>query len=156
MKKIFKRLTVFSILLMMVFMITGCNKKPITAEEFKTKMKDKKYDVVDITEQYSSSTEFTKVYVAVAENRIFQVEFYQFDSTDSASKAYSTTKDEVESIKGSSSANTSVELGNYSKYTLSTNGNYTIISRVEDTMIYVNVDSTYKSKVKDIVEELGY
>lgn len=156
MKRIFKRLTVFSILVMIVFMASGCSKDPITAEQFKTKMEDKNYNIVDITSQYASSPEFIKVYVAVTKDSSYQIEYYKFDSTDSAKKAYESTKNEIENSKGTTSAHTSVSLGNYAKYTLSSDGKYTVVSRVEDTLIYSNTTSTYKDKVKEELDDLGY
>ena len=31
-----------------------------------------------------------------------------------------------------------------------------VVSRIDNTVIYVNVDDNYKDTVKDILDELGY
>ena len=31
-----------------------------------------------------------------------------------------------------------------------------VVSRIDNTVIYVNVDNNYKDTVKDILDELGY
>jgi len=47
-------------------------------------------------------------------------------------------------------------MGNNSKYTLKTNGEYKVVSRIEDTVIYVDVDEKYEDDVKEILKEIGY
>lgn len=37
-------------------------------------------------------------------------------------------------------------MSNYSKYALSTSGEYKVVSRIENTAVYLNVDSSYKDK----------
>lgn len=156
MKRNFKFLSIFVIAITMVFVVTGCSKKVITAEQFKSKMEDKEYNVVDITDQYSSSDKFIKVYVALNEDKTYQIEYYQFKDVDSATNAFESSKTNFENSKGSSSVNTSVNLANYSKYSLSTNGKYKTITRVEDTLLYADVDSSYKNKVLDVFDSFGY
>lgn len=142
--------------IIMVFVVTGCSKERITAEAFKSKMENKGYNVVDITDQYSSSDKFVKVYVALSKDKTYQVEYYELKDVDAATTVFESSKTNFENSKGVSSVNTNVSLGNYSKYTLATNGKYKLITRVEDTLIYANVDSSYKNKVIDAVDSLGY
>ena len=35
------------------------------------------------------------------------------------------------------------------------NGKYMVVSRIDNTVIYVNVNDNYKDTVKDILKELG-
>lgn len=156
MKKGFKILTTFMVAIVMTFVVTGCSKERISAEKFKSKMESKGYNVVDITDQYSSSDKFIKVYVALPKNKTYQIEYYQLKDVDAAISVFESSKTNFENSKGVSSVNTNVSLGNYSKYTLATNGKYKMISRVEDTLIYVDVDSSYKNKVIDAIDSLGY
>lgn len=58
--------------------------------------------------------------------------------------------------KGNITSETSVSLKNYSKYTLSSNGKYKVISRIGNTLLYLNVDSTYENTIKDILKQIGY
>ena len=52
--------------------------------------------------------------------------------------------------------NSSISGKNYSKYTLEANGKYSVVSKINNTILYVNVDSQYKDTVKDIIDEIGY
>ena len=69
---------------------------------------------------------------------------------------FNLNKDVFEKIKGNTAAETSVNLKNYSVYTLSTDSKYRVLSRIDNTVVYINVDKQYKDEVKGILEELGY
>ena len=47
-------------------------------------------------------------------------------------------------------------MGNNSKYTLKTKDEYKVVSRIEDTVIYADVDEKYEDEVKEILKEMGY
>lgn len=78
-----------------------------------------------------------KVYIASGKDSTYQIEFF-------------------ESTKGSNSSESSASLKNYSKYVLSTNGKYKVISRIDNTVIYCDIDDNYKSVVKEVLEEIDY
>ncbi len=45
---------------------------------------------------------------------------------------------------------------NYSTYSLTTNGKYKYLSRIDNTLIYIDASDDYKDAIKDIIKELGY
>lgn len=98
----------------------------------------------------------TQVYLAIDDSYKYQIEFYELSDADYASSFYNNNKSIFEESKSSSAVETSVSSGNNSKYTLVTNGKYKVVSRIDNTVIYVNVDDEYKAEVKDLLEELGY
>ena len=55
-----------------------------------------------------------------------------------------------------SSSESSSSMGNYSSYTLVSNGYYMHLCRVDNTLLYVKVSDTYKDSVKKLINELGY
>ena len=59
-------------------------------------------------------------------------------------------------MKSNSSVQTNINGKNYSKYTLSSDGKYMIVSRINNTVVYLDVDSSYKDEIKTILNELGY
>ena len=61
-----------------------------------------------------------------------------------------------EKQKENTLAETNVNGKNYSKYTLSTGNKYKVLSRIDNTVIYLDVDNSYKEEVKNILGELGY
>lgn len=114
------------------------------------------YTVQDATNQMKEYNYIKQVYIALSNDATYQIEFYELSNNDYASGFYNNNKSIFENSKSSSASETSVSLGNNAKYTLTTNGKYKVISRINNTVIYLNVDEKYKSMVKDILDKLGY
>lgn len=132
------------------------NKQALTVSEFKEIMEDKDFEIIDVKDQFENIDYIEKAYIALEEDYDYQIEFYRLEEEDYAIEFYKNNKEIFEDSKGSSSAETSVSMGNNSKYTLTTNDEYKVVSRIENTVIYANVDDKYKDEVKDLLKELGY
>lgn len=157
MKNCVKKFGIVLICFIMLFMITGCgNKTAITASDFKTKMESKGYILQDVISQFSDYNYFNQAYVALSFDSAYQIEFYELSDTDSAISFFNTNKDIFEKSKSSGSSETSVSIGNNEKYTLTTNSKFKVLSRIDNTVIYLDVSEDYKSQVKDILKDLGY
>ena len=132
------------------------DKESITASEFYDKMEDKGYYLQDATNQFSAYDYIKQVYLALESDNKYQIEFYEFSDESYAMSFFENNKSIFESSKGNSASNTNINLENSSKYTLSNNGSYKSLSRIGNTLIYIDIDSQYKDEVKDILEYLGY
>lgn len=71
-------------------------------------------------------------------------------------KMFDNNKSIFESYKIGLSAEKSTSFKNNSTYSLSSDGYYMYLSRVENTLLYIRVKDIYKDKVKTIVDKLGY
>ncbi len=143
-------------LLAMTF--TGCSsKEPLTSSSFEEQMTEAGYIVADCTEQYAEVDYIKKCYVALSDEEAkYQIEWYEISDADTAVQFFNTQKTIFEQSEGSTSATTSVNGTNSSKYTLSTNGTYKLLSRIENTVIYIDCDSDYKDAVQEVLKTLGY
>ncbi len=140
-----------------LFTLTGCgNKTAITSDDFKSKMESSGYTVQEATNQMSDYDYIKQVYIAISSDSTYQIEFYELSDNDYASSFFNNNKKTFEDSKSSGSTETSVSVGNNEKYTLTTNGKFTFVSRIDNTVIYLNVDDNYKSSVKDVLKNLGY
>lgn len=139
-----------------IFINLNKEKTSITASDFYTTMSQKGYVVQDSSNQFSEYNYLKESYIAAIKDYSYQIEFYELVDDSYATNFYNNNKSIFESSKGSVSAETSVGLKNYSKYTLSSNGKYMVVSRINNTVIYVNVDDSYKDTVKSLLNELGY
>ena len=139
-----------------LFALLGKTKNPITAEEFKNIMEQKEYITGDATAQYDEYGYVNKVYIAATKDRSYQIEFYVLEDIEYAKSFYNTNKKIFEEAKVSVSAESNVNLKNSSKYTLSSNGEYKVVSRIDNTVIYVDTEDKNRDIVKDILKELGY
>lgn len=136
--------------------IINQEKNPITAQEFKSVMENKGYIIIDAKKQFDGYNYIQDAYIAMNDKGEYQIEFYKMSDKENATMFYEHNKSVFESSKSSSSAQTNNDMKNYSKYTLQSNDKYMVISRVEDTVVYVKVDSKYKDNIKDILKEIKY
>lgn len=139
-----------------IFINLNKEKISITASDFYTIMSEKGYIIKDAKSQFADYDYIKKVYLAISEDYSYQIEFYELQDDSYAIDLYNNNKSIFQSSKGNVSAETSLGLKNYSKYTLSSDGKYMLVSRIDNTLIYVNVDENYKDNVKAILDEIGY
>ena len=157
MKNKFKGLMLSTLCFVVLFMVTGCgNKVAISSSDFKTKMEKKGYTVDDVTSQFDGYDYLSKVYIALSSDSAYQIEFYELSDVDSASILFDNSKAAFENSKSSDSPEDSVDLENHEKYTLTTNGQFKVVSRIDNTVIYLDVPDTYKSSVEGVLKDLGY
>lgn len=139
----------------MIFFMTGCfNKKSISSNEFKSIMNDKGFDVQDATSQFSNYNYVNRAYIAL--NKDYQIEFYELSDEEKAKSFYETNKTIFEDSKENGYSQFNNSVGNHSKYTLKTGGKYKVVSRIDNTVVYLNVLEEYKDEIKDILNDLGY
>lgn len=149
---------IFAIALIVVggILIFAPNKVALSTDDFKTKLEEKGYIVEDASYQLSDSDDIKEMYIATSENGEYKLEFYVFENLDYAKMFYKVNKKASEDFIDSSYSQSSISLKNYSKYSLSSSGKYKVISRVDNTVIYLNVINEYKDEVKELLKELGY
>ena len=137
--------------------VTGCgNKKSLNVTEFKSKMEGLGYSVVDVSEQYSNYSYVKSVTVAINSEKTVQLDFMDVENTEYAKQLFLSNKSMVESKKSSLSTESSVSIANYEKFILTTNGTYNVVSRIDNTIIYLSVSSDNQKVVDNVLKELGY
>lgn len=149
-------IVVLAIAVFMVFNSLNKEKESITADNFKISMQSKGFYITDATNQFSNYDYVQQAYIASSNDNSYQIEFYVLSNDSYATSFYNRNKSIFEASKGSSSAQTSVNLKNHSKYTLSSGNKYQVVSRINNTVMYINVASEYKDIVKNILNEIGY
>ena len=156
MKKI-SRVFMVVVLLLIGLTLTGCkNKTAISSNDFESKMKAKDFIVSNATNQFEGTEGIINVILAAPQDKSFQIEFYEVSTVEQAVSSYNLNKSNFELVKASSSSYNEVNVANYSKYTLNSNGKFMVVSRIENTFIYINVEQQYKDTVNKILNELGY
>lgn len=136
-------------------LLTACGSKTaLTNDQFAEKMEAAGYQIVDATDQFGEG-EVEAVTLAIKDD-VYQIEFYVLPSNDQAVSAFNGNKSDFEQMKTSGSSTGEVSLGNYSYYGLTTDEGYYVVSRIDNTMIFINTSSEYKDEIKDVVKELGY
>lgn len=164
MSKVVRKLALALGLVGLIASLSGCGlkKTAITAEEFSSKMEDKGYQMVDITNQYE---EVENALLAMNLDDGYKIEYYNFADEDSARTAYNQTANKFDKQYNVKMMSMNLTF-NHSQSLYSTgqgkdaDGNklesYVHISRVDDTMILVVADNEYRDDIKAIIKELGY
>lgn len=151
-----RNIVLFVTCLLILLGVTGCgNKKAISTSTFKSITEENNYITSDVTNQ-SISYEYVNEATVAQSSEGFQIEFYVLDSESNAINMFNTNKDIFESYKGNTSTETSSNIGNNTIYTLTSNGYYMHLCRVDNTLLYVRVLDSYKDSVKDIIKKIGY
>lgn len=140
-----------------LFLLTGCMKKEaITSENYQTTMEAKNFTVVEATSQFSNYGYVKKALVALSSDSSYQIEFYELDNEENAKGFYDTNQKQFEENEGEMSYSRKTNIANYSKYVLVSDGYYKVVSRIDNTVVYLNVPEDKKTEVEGILEELGY
>lgn len=147
---------IIAALLVGVVALASKSKPSISATEFSTIMNSKGYKITDASDQLAQYEYVTKVYIAGNKSTNYQIEFYELSDDTMAKSFFNQNKTKFENQKESASAETNVKGKNYSKYTLTTGNKYKVLSRIDNTVIYLDVDNSYKEEVKNILSELRY
>ena len=143
-------------LLLVMITLTGCfTKESITADDFKTRMEELGYVVNDVSSQNNMSY-IKSIYLAVDSDEKYQIEFYELKSEDWAEYLFDQNVEDVENAKGSGSTYVSISGQNYCRYTQGGNGEYWVLSYIDNTFVFVHVSDEFKEDVKGALEAIGY
>lgn len=152
-----KNIFILIISIFCVITITGCqNKKALSIDEFRIKMKNLGYVLQDAKKQFTKYDYVKEAYIAAESNYNYQIEFYILEDIEYAKKFYENNKLIFEKSKDGVSTHTSINVNNYAKFILETNGKYKLVSRIDNTVIFVNSDLKYKNNINEVLKKLGY
>lgn len=153
-----KKKILFGIMCVLTLLLTtGCalSKDSLTGEEF-TKISDEKGMITaDVKEQFAGYDYVLEANVAVSQEG-WQIEHYVLETKEDAKTMYSKNKSDFEKFSDSKNVSSVVEVGNYTKYTLETGEYYMVLSRVDNTLLYVKVPVNNKDSAVKLIDALGY
>ena len=140
----------------MALSLVGCgNKEAVSTEDFISIAESKDCEIADASAQYEEYSYVENVTIAAHEEG-WQVEFYTLSEDSYATSMFNTNKEIFESYKGNKSVESTTNIGNDATYSLTSDGYYMYLSKVDNTLLYVRVNEDYKDTVKTIIEELEY
>jgi len=138
----------------LVVKFVNVEKEVLTAKEFISIMEEQDFLVGEVTDQFEDADiEVEEAYVAVGDD--YQIEFYTFEDEENAEMFFKVNKAKFD--EDSASSRVSFNGKNFTSFSITTDGEYRFVERVDETVIYLDVDEEYKDEVKELVkEELGY
>jgi len=148
-----------SAILVCVILLASCGgpKTAISAEEFKEKAEQAGLTVMDTTIiDLTEDGWFDIESSCIAKGNNYRIEFSVFSTEQQAAAFYNEYKIYIESMKGSSSSYSDVNLSNYNKYTQTSAGIYSVVSRIDNTVVYASASADYKLEINDFLKDIGY
>lgn len=151
-----KKKIILLLVIVSLFMLTGCSTKtPLEANDFVDLVEQNNYKTTNVVEQFSTYAQIKNAFVAQDSEMRYQIEYYELD-TDENAKTFFEGNKKIFEQQSNKKSHSSVNLNNYNKYSQSTETVYSVISRIDNTVIYANVKIEYKKEVQDIIKKLGY
>ena len=151
-----KKLILCASCVVLLILMAGCSLKPrtpLTAQEFTDKMEDAGYTVTDATDQYEAGL-VDAVRIAVKDN--IQIEFYIVPTVGQAEEAYAANVADFDALSAAGASSKTVDISNYSYYRKLTDNSYYIVSRTDNTFIYVEAAAADKDEILKQITDLGY
>lgn len=144
------------IAIIVILFVKSLYKKVYTVEEYTQLLNNYKYKVVDKTTDYSTNSTVKTYLQAKDKESTYQVDFFIMNDEKSATNYYKNVKKELtREANGLKSNEKSYKTG-FEKYTVEANGNYSVIIRSKNTIIYSNTKSTNKEKINTLIRILQY
>ena len=130
-------------------------KTPLTAEEFTYRMEEAGFVVEDIMYRYVGDDTIESALTVRTE--LFHLEFAVFNTEARARGSYGGNRQQLEAAsRGMIAPSTSVSILNFNRFAITFEGQYVVISRIENTIVIVSTSSVNRAAVDDILRMLGY
>lgn len=153
---IFILLSIITISIIAVIKLANKELEPISGDKFNILMEEKGFETIDAMEEFGESNLAKAVYIAIDPDVKYRLEYYEFNDLEYTIDMFNQNKVIIESSKGRSSSESTVNGKNFNKYSLSTNNIYKSIVRVENTFVFIETDAEFKEDIKTLLKELGY
>ena len=141
--------------------IIGSDKNMITAEDFKGYIETKGFNVhkEDEINNISSTLKagIKNAYFTEKNDKDdFRINFFEFkDESNVMYQYYQAVLGTETNNNGMFAENLEKSL-NHTKYSAVSNGNYIVISRIKDTLVWGTINSENKKDLDNIIKDLGY
>lgn len=141
--------------------IKGINKKAITTEEFKNIISTKDF-TINVPEDALTEEAITKAGIKNGyltkeiEDEEYRINFFEFKDENSEQYLYYDAINTIRSEDNGDIKETIEKSMKHTKYTAITNGNYMVVSRIGNTLIWGTINVDEKQKLIDLLNEIGY
>lgn len=155
------RYKVFSCLIILSFFLLLCscsvNKVAKTSEEFLDffSNEDLNYYVENITNQFEND-DIQSVIIAVKLEKEYQIEFLEFNTIEKAMQVYKETKEKIDKLVTNSKGSKEINYENANKYSKKNEDIYSIVSRIDNTIVYSKCSIDDMQEIGNIIKDLGY
>lgn len=136
-----------------IYILNKENNKVLTNDKFIIEMEKQGFKIYNAKEQFGD--DIVKD-ATVAYNPNYQIEFLIFDNIDNCKKAFQINKSSFITNKIEKDIEKSESNNSYSLYSLTTKDRYMYIKRIDNKLLYFNVDGSYKNNIDKLVKKIGF
>lgn len=150
-----KKSVLLGVLIVLVTCLTtGCIfYNYVDPTEFKEQFSARGYTVEKIDKADYEADYISK---ATKEDVPYEVLYYEFATDADAKKAYKSYKDSLPNLITTDSKDTETTGNVVSKYICKSDNEYIVISRVKNSLIFVNTTLDYQNEIDEILEDIEY
>lgn len=150
-----KKSVLLGVLIVLVTCLTtGCIfYNYVDPTEFKEQFSARGYTVEKIDKADYEADYISK---ATKEDVSYEVLYYEFATDADAKKAYKSYKDSLPNLITTDSKDTETTGNVVSKYICKSDNEYIVISRVKNSLIFVNTTLDYQNEIDEILEDIEY
>jgi hypothetical protein len=151
------RTAILPVILSLAMLLAGCgqSRSAISPEAFTSTLEKAGFSIADITADYPSDY-VDKALIAVNKEGTFQFEYFNVATAEYATADFNDNMNSLQANKGGTSSQTNLQVGNYGYYSLTDGDQFTLITRIEDTFIYVSAPKANTDQIKEIIKSIGY
>jgi len=141
-------------IILTVSILTGCGfYNYLDEDEFEDHFGALGYTILDEEEGLFDADSYL---VATKEDVPFKIEYYEFDEEVEAKKAYEKYKDDIVKYITKSTKNKEVYGNFYKKTVAESEADYIVISRVKNSLIFIDAENAYKAEIDKLLEDIEY
>ena len=154
-----KNIGLFFVIAVAVFCLAGCidiSRTAIDGDFFEDTMKDLGYSVANITNQFESGDNIEIALEATDYSKTHKINYYKFNDRLSANDSFRGNLKDMEDTIGNSGYSSSITIDNYKKEAMVADGEYRVITKIDNTIVYVRADSSCRYDIDLALKAIGY
>lgn len=142
------------LIIIVVSFATGCLfYNLLEPKDFKDHFSALGYTISDTEEGKYESKSYL---VATKEDMPFKIEYYEFDNDNSAKIAYKKYEKEIPLMISTDSTNNETSGAFMTKMVVKSEKEYIIISRVKNTLIFIQGTTEYENEINTLLDDIKY
>ena len=151
-----KKISFLLTIIMVLCMFSACQDRYALISKFIDTAKAVGYVVEDETYEDDEGLTHLLAFRPANGATLYHYDFVFTETAEMTQTAFQTLQAEIENHLDSTSSFLTASGDNYEYYKLTSNGMYTLVSRIDNTLIYTSAPETYKSEIDAFLNELGY
>jgi len=153
-----KRVMCTVLFVVLILSLTACSsREAISAVEFTSRMEEAGHSVSDQSHYFDGDPDADVSTYLIADCGAFEVEFLVFGTAERARLVHTSIRQEFEeSSGGNSSARRETNTSNFNRFRQTSDGQFQVVSRIENTVVAVVTSSGNQAEVEAILNILGY